>query len=62
MDAVHAIKDFSPKHILQEIKEAVDELMAETGRTHYFIIEFDLNDKRFIDPIKNMVLVWMPNG
>jgi maltooligosyltrehalose trehalohydrolase len=52
MDAVHAIKDFSPKHILQEIKEAVNELMAETGRTHYLIIEFDLNDKRFIDPLE----------
>jgi maltooligosyltrehalose trehalohydrolase len=52
MDAVHAIKDFSPKHILQEMKEAVDELMVKTGRTHYLIIEFDLNDKRFIDPIK----------
>jgi maltooligosyltrehalose trehalohydrolase len=53
MDAVHAIKDFSPKHILQEIKEAVNELMAETGKTHYLIIEFDLNDKRFITPIEN---------
>jgi maltooligosyltrehalose trehalohydrolase len=52
MDAVHAIKDFSPKHILQEMKEAVDELMAKTGRAHYLIIEFDLNDKRFIDPIE----------
>lgn len=52
LDAVHAIKDFSPKHILQEMREAVDELMAQTGRTHYLIIEFDLNDKRFIDPIK----------
>jgi maltooligosyltrehalose trehalohydrolase len=52
MDAVHAIKDFSPKHILQEIKEAVNDLMAETGRAHYLIIEFDLNDKRFIDPIE----------
>ncbi|RFZ85053.1 malto-oligosyltrehalose trehalohydrolase [Mucilaginibacter terrenus] len=51
MDAVHAIKDFSPKHILQEIKESVDELMADTGRKHYLIIEFDLNDKRFIDPL-----------
>jgi maltooligosyltrehalose trehalohydrolase len=52
MDAVHAIKDFSPKHILQEIKEAVNELMDETGRTHYLIIEFDLNDKRFIEPLE----------
>jgi maltooligosyltrehalose trehalohydrolase len=52
MDAVHAIKDFSPKHILQEMKEAVNDLMAETTRAHYLIIEFDLNDKRFIDPIE----------
>lgn len=51
MDAVHAIKDFSPKHILQEMKEAVDDLMAKTGKQHHLIIEFDLNDKRFIDPV-----------
>jgi maltooligosyltrehalose trehalohydrolase len=51
MDAVHAIKDFSPKHILQQIREAVDDQMTKTGRAHYLIIEFDLNDKRFIDPI-----------
>jgi len=51
MDAVHAIKDFSPKHILQEIKEAVDVLVADTGRPHYLIVECDLNDKRFIDPV-----------
>jgi maltooligosyltrehalose trehalohydrolase len=52
MDAVHAIKDLSPKHILQEIREAVDELMNNTGKTHYLIVECDLNDRRFIDPIK----------
>jgi maltooligosyltrehalose trehalohydrolase len=52
MDAVHAIKDFSPKHILREIKESVNELMSETGRSHHLIIEFDLNDKRFIDPLE----------
>jgi maltooligosyltrehalose trehalohydrolase len=52
LDAVHAIKDFSPKHILQEMREAVDELINETGRPHYMIIEFDLNDKRFIDPLE----------
>ncbi|MBB5394761.1 malto-oligosyltrehalose trehalohydrolase [Mucilaginibacter sp. AK015] len=51
LDAVHAIKDFGPKHILQEIREAADALMAETGRTHYLIIEFDLNDNRFINPV-----------
>ena len=28
LDAVHAIKDFSPVHILQELREEVDRLMA----------------------------------
>lgn len=51
MDAVHAIKDFSPKHILQEMKEYVDQLKQATGREHYLIIECDLNDTRFIKPI-----------
>jgi maltooligosyltrehalose trehalohydrolase len=51
MDAVHAIKDFSPVHILKEIKQEVDQLMRETGRVHYLIVELDLNDTRFINPI-----------
>ena len=50
MDAVHAIKDLSPQHILSEIKTRVNELMAQTGKQHYLIIEFDLNDNRFINP------------
>lgn len=51
MDAVHAIKDFSPTHILREIKQDVNKLMAATGRTHYLIVELDLNDNRFINPL-----------
>ncbi|MGN6568166.1 MAG: malto-oligosyltrehalose trehalohydrolase [Flavipsychrobacter sp.] len=51
LDAVHAIKDFSPKHILQEIKEYTDKLMAATGRKHYLIIECDLNDSKYINPL-----------
>ncbi len=51
LDAVHAIKDFSPKHILQEIKEYVDQLKQSTGREHYLIAECDLNDTRFLKPI-----------
>ncbi len=31
MDAVHAIKDFSRNHILREIKQQVNKLMATTG-------------------------------
>jgi maltooligosyltrehalose trehalohydrolase len=52
LDAVHAIKDFSATHILREIKMHVDELMEETGRTHYLIVESDLNDTRFINPLE----------
>lgn len=51
MDAVHAVKDLSPKHILREIKEKVDELTYVTGRQHHLIIECDLNDTRYINPL-----------
>ncbi|WP_159473806.1 malto-oligosyltrehalose trehalohydrolase [Dyadobacter sp. 3J3] len=51
MDAVHAIKDFSPVHILQEIKQQVDFLEQESGRCHYLIVELDLNDTRFINTV-----------
>ena len=52
MDAVHAIKDFSTKHLLREIKQEVNQLMAETGRKHHLIVELDLNDTRFINPLE----------
>lgn len=52
LDAVHAIKDFSPVPILKEIKEAVNELMKLTGRVHYLIAESDLNDNRLINSFK----------
>ncbi|WP_207535435.1 malto-oligosyltrehalose trehalohydrolase [Desertivirga arenae] len=52
LDAVHAIKDFSPVHILREIKQNVDQLMQETGRRHYLIVELDLNDTRYINPLE----------
>lgn len=52
MDAVHAIKDMSPVHILQEMKIRVDELAAETGKSHYLIVEMDLNDTRYINPVQ----------
>jgi maltooligosyltrehalose trehalohydrolase len=52
MDAVHAIRDFSPNHILREINQHVAQLMEESGRTHYLIAECDLNDTRYINPIQ----------
>ncbi|GAB3960962.1 malto-oligosyltrehalose trehalohydrolase [Spirosoma harenae] len=51
LDAVHAIKDCSARHILAELREHVDRLMASTGRRHYLIAECDLNDPRFINPL-----------
>jgi maltooligosyltrehalose trehalohydrolase len=56
MDAVHAIKDFGPVHILREIKQYVDRLMQVTGRRHYLIVESDLNDNRFINPLEKQGL------
>lgn len=50
LDAVHAIRDLGPKHFLQELSEAVDQLKAESGREHFLIAEVDLNDTRFISP------------
>lgn len=52
LDAVHAIKDFSPVHILKEIRQYVDELMKQTGKKHYLIVELDLNDNKFINSIE----------
>lgn len=52
LDAVHAIKDFSPVPILREIKQYVDQLMKATGRVHYLIVELDLNDNRFINSLE----------
>jgi maltooligosyltrehalose trehalohydrolase len=51
LDAVHAIRDDSETHILREMREYVDQLMAETGRQHYLIIEFDENETNYIKPL-----------
>ena len=53
LDAVHAIKDFSAVHILQEIRQKADLLMQQTGRVHYLIAESDLNDPKYISPVEN---------
>ncbi|WP_412465941.1 malto-oligosyltrehalose trehalohydrolase [Pedobacter sp. KLB.chiD] len=48
LDAVHAIKDLSPVHILSEIKTCTDKLSLTTGRIYELIVELDLNDERYI--------------
>jgi maltooligosyltrehalose trehalohydrolase len=52
LDAVHAIKDFSPTHLLRELKAHVDQLCKVTGKKHHLIVELDLNDNRFINPME----------
>ncbi|WP_449451374.1 malto-oligosyltrehalose trehalohydrolase [Spirosoma validum] len=51
LDAVHAMKDCSPVHILQELRQQVDHLMETTGRRHHLLVECDLNDPKFINPL-----------
>lgn len=48
LDAIHAIFDFSAKHILQEMKEAVEEAARGLGRPACLIAESDLNDPKII--------------
>ncbi|SDH16613.1 malto-oligosyltrehalose trehalohydrolase [Microbacterium pygmaeum] len=48
LDAVHALKDSAPVHILQEIAEETDSLAAHVGRPLTLIAESDLNDAKLI--------------
>jgi len=48
LDAVHGIFDFSARHFLAELKEAVRLLADNLGRPAYVIAESDLNDPRLI--------------
>lgn len=50
LDAVHAITDHSPKHILQEIAETVDRLSERLNRKLAVIAESDENQAGLITP------------
>lgn len=50
LDAVHGMYDFSARHILQELTEAVHRQGEMLGRRVYVIAESDLNDVRVITP------------
>lgn len=52
MDAVHAIKDFGPAHILQDIRRLTDDIVAKSEKQRYLFVECDLNDRRFLDPLE----------
>lgn len=46
LDAIHSIYDFSAKHLLEELKEAVENQLS---RRAYLIAESDLNNSRIIE-------------
>ncbi|MET0781585.1 MAG: malto-oligosyltrehalose trehalohydrolase, partial [Microbacterium sp.] len=48
LDAVHALSDSSPRHLLQELAEQTDALSAHVGRPLTLIAESDLNDATLI--------------
>ncbi len=50
LDAVHGIYDFSARHFLEELSEAVHEQARYTGRNMHVIVESDLNDTRVLNP------------
>jgi maltooligosyltrehalose trehalohydrolase len=50
LDAVHALKDTQPVHILEELAERVDALSAQQNRPLSLVAESDLNDPTLILP------------
>jgi maltooligosyltrehalose trehalohydrolase len=50
LDAVHALQDDSPTHILAELSQATDTLAGMLGRPLTLIAESDLNDPVMIRP------------
>jgi maltooligosyltrehalose trehalohydrolase len=50
LDAIHGIFDFSPRHILRDIAEAVHHQASLLGRGIVVIGESDLNDPRVVRP------------
>lgn len=52
LDAVHAILDVSPRHILEEIADAVHQEGERQGRSTLAIAESDANDPRLARPVE----------
>jgi len=50
LDAVHALLDSSPTHLLEEMALEVSALSAHVGRPLTLIAESDLNDPRLVTP------------
>jgi maltooligosyltrehalose trehalohydrolase len=54
LDAVHAFKDYSAVHFLEQLSAEVERLSATLGREFYLIAESDLNDPRVVRPREAM--------
>ncbi|NIZ89786.1 malto-oligosyltrehalose trehalohydrolase [Kineococcus rubinsiae] len=50
LDAVHALVDDSPVHVLQQLADEVAELSAHLGRPLSLVAESDLNDAAMVTP------------
>jgi maltooligosyltrehalose trehalohydrolase len=50
LDAVHAIPDDSPRHVVGELCDAVRAYAQQSGRRIQVIAESDLNDRKVVDP------------
>ncbi|WP_423463688.1 malto-oligosyltrehalose trehalohydrolase [Promicromonospora sp. MS192] len=50
LDAVHALVDDSPRHVLAELSDAVAVLAADLGRPLSLVAESDANDPRTVTP------------
>ncbi len=50
LDAVHALVDDSPTHLLAELADAVQALAAQVGRPLSLVAESDLNDATMVTP------------
>lgn len=51
IDAVHALVDRSPRHILREIHDVAQHVETDTNRRKILIAESDLNDPRVVTPV-----------
>ncbi|MCL7987005.1 malto-oligosyltrehalose trehalohydrolase [Sphingobacterium sp. lm-10] len=52
IDAAHALKDSSASHILQDIRKETNAWISEQETKHYLIVECDLNDRRYLEPLE----------
>jgi maltooligosyltrehalose trehalohydrolase len=50
LDAVHALVDDSPRHLLAQLSDEVAELSRQLGRPLSLVAESDLNDPRMVEP------------